>query len=195
MSHHNHHKAENLNTSETNEAINENLDNKNLNEKDLKEEVLTTEKQEVNQEEILNQKISELTDKLYRANADFENIKKRLEKEKDSAVAYANEKFAADMLAVLDALEEADKIDVSGNELATKMQEGIKHCISMVIKCFEKYGISVIETNDGFNPEFHNAIQMVEIEGKNSGEITQVYQKGYMYKGRVLRPSMVVVAK
>lgn len=192
MKEHNNYKKEHENDQKNDQQVDKNSQN------ECKGDIEVEPNKELrDEEEILNLKneIKSLTDKLYRANADFENIKKRLEKEKDSAVAYANEKFAADMLAVLDALEEADKIDVSENELAMKMQEGIKHCISMVIKCFEKHGISVIKTDEGFNPEFHNAIQMVEVEGKNSGEITQVYQKGYLYKGRVLRPSMVVVAK
>ena len=62
----------------------------------------------------LQNELSEITDKFYRANADFENLKKRLEKEKDSAVAYASESFAKDLLPIIDALEEAAKIDVEG---------------------------------------------------------------------------------
>ena len=134
----------------------------------------------------LQNELSEITDKFYRANADFENLKKRLEKEKDSAVAYASESFAKDLLPIIDALEEAAKIDVEGNELADKIEVGVKQCLSLFTKTFEKYG---------FDPSVHNAISMIEAEGANSGDIVQVYQKGYMYKQRVLRAAMVVVAK
>ena len=143
----------------------------------------------------LQNELSEITDKFYRANADFENLKKRLEKEKDSAVAYASESFAKDLLPIIDALEEAAKIDVEGNELADKIEVGVKQCLSLFTKTFEKYGIVPIATDGGFDPSVHNAISMIEAEGANSGDIVQVYQKGYMYKQRVLRAAMVVVAK
>ena len=143
----------------------------------------------------LQNELSEITDKFYRASADFENLKKRLEKEKDSAVAYASESFAKDLLPIIDALEEAAKIDVEGNELADKIEVGVKQCLSLFTKTFEKYGIVPIATDAGFDPSVHNAISMIEAEGANSGDIVQVYQKGYMYKQRVLRAAMVVVAK
>ena len=148
-----------------------------------------------NEIEKLQNELNELTDKFYRANADFENIKKRLERDKDSAVAYASEKFAKDLLPIIDALEEAAKIDIEGNEMADKIEDGVKHCIAMFLDTFKKYGISQIATDGKFDPNFHNAIQMIESEGKESGDIIQVYQKGYMFKDRVLRASMVIVAK
>ena len=143
----------------------------------------------------LQNELSEITDKFYRASADFENLKKRMEKEKDSAVSYASEGFAKDLLPIIDALEEAAKIDVEGNELADKIETGVKQCIGLFTKAFEKYGIVPIATDGGFDPSVHNAISMIEAEGANSGDIVQVYQKGYMYKQRVLRAAMVVVAK
>ena len=143
----------------------------------------------------LQNELSEITDKFYRASADFENLKKRMEKEKDSAVSYASEGFAKDLLPIIDALEEAAKIDVESNELADKIETGVKQCIGLFIKAFEKYGIVPIATDAGFDPSVHNAISMIEAEGANSGDIVQVYQKGYMYKQRVLRAAMVVVAK
>ena len=143
----------------------------------------------------LQNELSEITDKFYRASADFENLKKRMEKEKDSAVSYASEGFAKDLLPIIDALEEAAKIDVEGNELADKIETGVKQCIGLFIKTFEKYGIVPIATDAGFDPSVHNAISMIEVDGANSGDIVQVYQKGYMYKQRVLRAAMVVVAK
>lgn len=143
----------------------------------------------------LQNELSEITDKFYRASADFENLKKRMEKEKDSAVSYASEGFAKDLLPIIDALEEAAKIDVEGNELADKIETGVKQCIGLFIKAFEKYGIVPIATDAGFDPSVHNAISMIEAESANSGDIVQVYQKGYKYKDRVLRAAMVVVAK
>lgn len=175
-----------------NENLNENVENQeSLNEEILENEV------SANDAEIekLQNELSELSDKFYRANADFENIKKRMEKERNTAVEYACEKFAKDLLPIIDALEEAAKIDIEGNELADKIEQGVKLCIDMFLKNFEKYGISAVDTSVSFNPEFHNAIQMVESENAKTGDIVQVYQKGYLYKNRVLRAAMVVVAK
>lgn len=151
--------------------------------------------EELSEADKLQNELNDLSEKFLRANADFENIKKRLERDRDMAVSYASESFARDLLPIIDALEEAAKIDISGNELADRIEEGVKQCVDMFLKCFEKYGIKQIDTSSNFDPEIHNAIQMIEAENTTSGQIVQVYQKGYLYKGRVLRAAMVVVAK
>ena len=145
----------------------------------------------------LQNELSEITDKFYRASADFDNIKKRLEREKTTAVEYAAEKFAKDLLPIIDALEEAAKIDIEGNELADKIEEGVKQCINLFLKTFEKYGITPISTDDGYESESGKfyPIQLVEKDGAKTNEIVQVLQKGYLYKERILRPVMVILAK
>ena len=145
----------------------------------------------------LQSQLNEITDKFYRANADFDNIKKRLEKEKDTAVAYASEKFAKDLLPIIDALEEAAKIDIEGNELADKIEEGVKQCINLFLKAFEKHGITQISTDEGYESESGKfyPIQLVEKDGAKTNDIVQVLQKGYLYKERILRPVMVILAK
>ena len=94
---------------------------------------------------------------------------------------------------VIDALEIAANID-GGDEIAA-MKDGINLTIEQFKKCFEKYGIKEISTDGEFNPEVHNAINYIESADLPSGSIAQVYQKGYTYNDRVLRPSMVVIAK
>lgn len=176
---------------------------KNMNEEDIKEEIFLNEENEEESikddrdDKIINlqNELSEITDKFYRANADFENIKKRLEKEKNIAVSYAGESFAKEMLPIIDALEEALKIEVEDNEFAKNIKKGIEHCANMMLNVFEKQGIMQISTDGKFDPNIHNAISQIESEELESGDIAQVYQKGYMYKDRVLRPSMVVVVK
>lgn len=143
----------------------------------------------------LQDELKELKEKFFRASADFENIKKRMQKDKEISLEYANEKFAKELLPVIDTLEEASKVDVGDNELAIKIKEGIDQCLGMFHKCFEKFGITKVDTDCGFNPEFHNAISTVQSDELNSGDIVNVYQKGYKYKDRILRASMVVIAK
>lgn len=139
--------------------------------------------------------LSQMKAKFIRTVADFENIKKRMEKEKIVAVEFANEGFARDLLPIVDALEMAIKVDISQNELAKNIKQGVEMTISLFMKNFEKYGITPIKTDNKFDPKLHNAINIIEVDDKESGDIVEVYQKGYKYKDRVLRPSMVVVAK
>lgn len=168
--------------------------------KDKQQESTTEENTEVVDEvAVLKEKVAELEDKYLRANAEFENMRKRLEKEKMSAVAYANEQFAADMLSIIDALDAASLLkeseDVKPEELFEKVKEGIDLTVEQFKKSFEKHGIELVYTDGDFDPNFHNAVMQVESEDKNSGQILQVFQKGYKIKDRVLRPAMVSIAK
>ena len=142
-------------------------------------------------------KAQEAEDKYLRTHADFENIKKRLEKEKYQAIDYASEKFAKDLLATLDtlemALQSADSNE-SEDEVIEKIKEGIELTIKSLMTTFEKHDISVVETEE-FDPQLHNAVMQVASEDHEAGQIVQVMQKGYMYKERLLRPAMVSIAQ
>jgi molecular chaperone GrpE len=147
----------------------------------------------------LKAKVAELEDKYLRANAEFENMKRRVEKEKMSAVSYANEQFGRDMLSIIDALDSASALkeseDIKPEDLFEKVKEGIELTVEQFKKSFEKHGIEPIDTQGEFDPNFHNAVMQVDDEEKKSGEILQVFQKGYKIKDRVLRPAMVSIVK
>jgi len=137
-------------------------------------------------------------DKYLRMHAEFENIKKRMEREKEKSVAYAQEQFARDLLPVIDSLELAlSSIPSSeeGDEHLAKLREGVQLTLDQFVKTFEKHQIKVIEIDGGFDPNFHDAVMQVDSDEHESGQIVQVLQKGYMYKERLLRPAMVSVAK
>ncbi len=137
----------------------------------------------------------EAEDKFLRTHADFDNIKKRLEKEKYQAIDYASEKFAKDLLSTIDTLEmalQSATTDGSSDELIAKLKEGIELTIKNVMTTFEKHDISVVET-DEFDPQVHNAVMQVQSDNHENGQIVQVMQKGYMYKDRLLRPAMVSI--
>jgi molecular chaperone GrpE len=141
-------------------------------------------------------KAQDAEDKYLRTHADFENIKKRLEKEKYQAIDYASEKFAKDLLTTIDTLEmalQSASADGESNELIEKMKEGIELTIKGLMTTFEKHDISIVET-DEFDPQVHNAVMQVQSEDHESGQIVQVMQKGYLYKERLLRPAMVSIA-
>ena len=152
-----------------------------------------------NKEQNIDQKqdqVTELKTKLIQAQADFENIKKRLEKDKITAVNFANESFARDLLPVLDTLEMA--INAAGDdEASAKIKEGISLTIDSFKKVLSKHGVRMIQTNEGgeFNPQVHNAMSYIESDTIASGRIAQIYQHGYMYNDRILRPAMVLISK
>ena len=133
-----------------------------------------------------------------RMDIDFENIKKRLEKDKITAVNFANESFARDLLGVIDALEMALNTQISeANSEAKTLKEGVSLTIESFKAALAKHGVKMIETSVGgeFNPEIHNAMSYVESDSIASGFIAQIYQNGYMYNERILRPAMVLIAK
>ncbi len=150
-----------------------------------------------NEFDLLQAEMAELKDKYARVHADFDNIKKRLEREKYTAVEYANEKFAKDMIPVLDALDGAMKSvegDADKAELFDKLKEGIELTHKSFLTQLEKHGVSLVSHDEPFDPNIHNAIQTMDSETVESGQIVQTFQTGYKYKSRPLREAMVIVA-
>jgi len=148
----------------------------------------------------LEAKLKESEDKYFRVHADFENIKKRLEKEKYQAIDYASEKFAKDLLAPIDTLEMALAAEEAANEvpaeeLLAKLKEGVELTIKNFYTAFDKHDISLVETEGDFDPNLHNAVMQVESDNHEDGQIVQVMQKGYKFKDRLLRPAMVSICK
>ncbi len=148
----------------------------------------------------LEAQLKESEDKYLRVHADFENIKKRLEKEKYQAIDYASEKFAKDLLAPIDTLEmalaaeEASK-ELPAEELLAKLKEGVELTIKNFYTAFEKHDISIVDTDGEFDPNFHDAVMQVDSTEHEDGQIVQRLQKGYKFKDRLLRPAMVSICK
>ena len=145
----------------------------------------------------LQEELNSFKDKYARVHADFENVKKRLEKEKYQAIEYANEKFAKDMIPVLDSLEGALKAaegDAACEDLLEKMKEGLQLTYKLFLDNLAKHGVEKVEHDEPFDPNIHNAVQSVDHDEVESGQIVQTFQTGYKYKGRPLREAMVVVA-
>ena len=128
--------------------------------------------------------------KYVRLMADFQNYKKRVEKEKSDIYAYANEKLVTELLTVIDnfdralAHECADESYVEGMRMIFKQLSGV----------LEKAGLEEINAlGEDFNPNYHNAVMMEDNDAYESGKVTNVMQKGYMLNKKVIRPSMVMV--
>jgi len=137
-------------------------------------------------------------DKYLRAHADFENSKRRLEKDKTNAVSYANESFAKDILAVMDSFENAiASMDSSkeGEDVVANIKEGVNLTFEQLKKILEKNHIKEVDCSGEFDPEVHQAIMQVESDEHEVGDVVQVMQKGYTIKDRILRPAMVSTCK
>ncbi len=151
-----------------------------------------------NEFDLLQNELNELKDKYARVHADFDNIKKRLEREKYTAVEYSNEKFAKDMIPVMDSLQgamnSANNSEADKAELFDKLKEGIELTYKQFLTSLEKHGVTMVAHDEPFDPNIHNAVQAVDSQDVESGQIVQTFQTGYKYKNRPLREAMVIVA-
>ncbi len=156
--------------------------------------------QEVDPLKVAQDDAADWKDKFLRAHADFENTKKRLNKDKSSAISYANESFSKDILAVMDSFDQAllsiaKAEEQNSAEVIEKMKEGVTLTYEQLRKILEKNSINEITCEGEFDPNLHQVIMQVASDEHEDGHIVQVMQKGYMIKDRVLRPSMVSTKK
>ncbi len=155
--------------------------------------------QEINVDEILkeNEELKKKLDEALRAYAKCENDKKIIQKEADALVDYAYERFAKDLLPVVDSLElaiaHAKELE-NKEEAFDKLVEGVELTLKKMLDVFKNHGIEPVE-HEEFNPEIHQAVQHVQSEEHEEGAIVDIYQKGYKLKNKLLRPSMVTINK
>mgnify|MGYP000157994219 FL=1 len=159
----------------------------------------TTDENESESAEVIAQRYQELNDKYLRAYSDFENTKKRLEKDKYNAIDYALEKFAKDLLEVIDnltlAIKATKNTEASAEDILKNLTEGMDLTTKKFDKVLEKYDMTKIDSSGEFDPNLHNAINQVESSEHKTNEIVEVFQEGYKIKDRVLRASMVSIAQ
>ncbi len=192
-------KKENKTTHEDPQNQQDEIATKDNEERSTEEQEESSQTQEIeaevdeNSEPTCEEKLKEAEDKFLRVHADFENIKRRLEKEKSMAIDFANESFAKDLLSVLDSLDMALQIDEA--EAFDKLKEGVELTRDNLLRAFEKHGVIEIDTQEGFDPNVHEAVMQVDSEDHEEKDIVQVLQKGYTCKSRVLRPTMVSICK
>ena len=145
--------------------------------------------------ELLSKRIKDLEDALLRSNAELINYKKRKDEETDRILKYAEEDVLKGFLPILDNFERAIGMDdnILSDEVS-KFLEGFKLMYKQIQELLSKFDVKEIDAlGKEFDPAVHNAVVMDKKEGVESGIITEVLQKGYMYKDRVLRTAMVKV--
>lgn len=131
----------------------------------------------------------------FKAYADADNMKKRLQAEADNVRKYRIQSFASEVLPVLDSLERALDVKVDDQNLKNYVK-GFEMIYTQLKSVLEKEGVCEIEALDKpFDPNFHNALMQEKREGVESGIVIEVLQKGYMLKDRVLRATLVKVSE
>ncbi|WP_194437902.1 nucleotide exchange factor GrpE [Vibrio fluminensis] len=141
-------------------------------------------------------KIKDQQDGVLRAKAEVENMRRRTETEIDKARKYALNKFAEELLPVIDNLERAIAAADGENEAVKPLLEGVELTHKTFADAVAKFGLKEINPEgEAFNPEFHQAMSIQESADHESNTVMFVMQKGYELNGRVIRPAMVMVAK
>lgn len=137
-----------------------------------------------------------LADKVLRAQAELQNVQKRQQKERGDLIRYRSQSLASALLPALDSLEQALKVEVSG-EQGEQLKKGLEMAYQNFLSSLESEGVTKINAlGETFNPNIHQAIQQVPAQdGQASDTVVQVFQEGYMLHERVIRPAMVVIAE
>ena len=138
---------------------------------------------------------SELNDKVLRSLAELQNYKKRKDEELNRMLKYSDEDLIMDLLPVIDNFERAIKLDDENlDDELSKFLEGFKMIYTSIVQILNKYEVTEIESlNKAFDPTYHQAVLTDNVEGYEDHIILEVLQKGYMYKDKVIRPTMVKV--
>ncbi len=157
------------------------------------EEAIAQLQQELEQ---ANQKAQENWDKALRIQAEMENLKRRTQKDLDDTRKYAVERFAKELISVIDSLELGLQAIAGDSPEVQKFREGSELTLKQFEAAFAKANIETVNPlGQPFNPEHHQAMAMQPSAEFAPNSVLTVFQKGYLLNGRLLRPAMVVVAK
>ncbi|KGJ92412.1 nucleotide exchange factor GrpE [Thalassotalea sp. ND16A] len=140
--------------------------------------------------------VADQKDSVIRAKAEVDNMRRRSAQEVDKARKFALEKFAAEMVNVVDNLERGLATIDAESEQQKSTFEGVNLTLQGLTSGLEKFGVKAVDPQDqAFNPELHQAMSMQEVEGVEPNTVIAVMQKGYELNGRLIRPAMVMVSK
>ncbi|MDE2271211.1 MAG: nucleotide exchange factor GrpE [Xanthomonadaceae bacterium] len=130
---------------------------------------------------------------LLRERADLENQRKRMQRDLEQSLKFANEKLLRDLLPVYDSLESGLSVETAD---VASMREGLSLTLKSLLKIAESNGLQPIDPlGEPLDPERHHAVSMVAAAGKTPGTVVSVMQKGYVLNGRLIRPALVAVAR
>lgn len=135
-------------------------------------------------------------DKLVRTQAEMENLRRRTEKDLQNVHKYALEKFAKELLVVLDSLELGIQAATGDSPEVAKLREGTELTLKQFCSVLEKFDVLPVDPmGQRFNPDLHQAMAMEPSASAEPNTVVKVFQKGYLLNDRLLRPAMVVIAQ
>jgi len=144
----------------------------------------------------LEEQLAAAQDQSLRVAAELQNFRRRAEQDVEKAHKFALEKFAGDLLAVVDSLERGLELSNPDDEAIRPMREGMELTLKLLLDTLGRYQLEPLDPHgQPFNPEHHQAMAMEESTHAEPGSVLKVFQKGYLLNGRLLRPAMVVVSK
>ena len=148
----------------------------------------------VDEKDRLTAELQEMNNKYLRLYAEFENYKKRVNKDKEELVKYGNESLLYELLPVIDNLEMA--LRHASNNVSSGLVQGVEITLKELQKILEKFGLIAIEANNKpFDPLVHHAMTQNERDDIDEKIVVEEFRKGYMLRDKVLRPSLVAVSK
>lgn len=141
--------------------------------------------------------LAEKNDKYLRLYAEFENYKKKTQKDKEEILKYGNETLIYELLPVIDTLEMAVKHSTEGNiDKTQSLSQGVENTLREFLRVLEKFGVKAIEAaGKPFDPAYHHAMSQIEGVEYEDNMVVQEFRKGYTINNKVIRPSLVAVSK
>ncbi|MEL0169911.1 MAG: nucleotide exchange factor GrpE [Pseudomonadaceae bacterium] len=144
----------------------------------------------------LEEQLATAQDQALRAAADVQNARRRAEQDVEKAHKFALERFANDLLPIVDSLERGIELSSADDPAIKPMREGIELTVKMFADTLARFQVVPVQPEgEPFNPELHQAMAMEESTAVEPNTVLKVFQKGYTLSGRLLRPAMVVVSK
>lgn len=144
----------------------------------------------------LEEQLAVAQDNALRIAADLQNVRRRAEQDVEKAHKFALERFANDLLPVVDSLERGLELSNPNDESIRPVREGMELTLKLFHDTLKRYQLEAVDPHGApFNPEHHQAMALEESTHVEPNSVLKVFQKGYLLSGRLLRPAMVVVSK
>jgi molecular chaperone GrpE len=141
----------------------------------------------------LNEQLEDVTNRLYRTQADYDNFRRRTREEREAAAKYRAQSLIEEVLPILDNFERALQVDAD-NDQVKSLHQGMEMVYRQLVSALNNEGVEEIKAEGSeFDPHLHQAIMQIESKDYKTNEIVEVLQKGYKLKDRVIRPALVKV--
>ena len=178
---------------EVDEMDKHNIPEDELEEQEVEQEVVQEASISNDDYQKLMQEHEETQERLLRVQAEYDNFRKRTQREKEASLKYKSQDVIEEILPVMDNFERALQVEAH-DEASKNIIQGIEMIYRQLHTVLENQGVTEIKTvGEAFDPNLHQAIAQVDEEGFESGQVTETLQKGYQLKDRVIRPAMVKV--